>query len=74
MKSYIAVRAGREALTGGEAPLNPGMRSRLGLVTLEQMLQALVQAVENPLSGVRVLGVPEIRRGTFDMPTPAVTI
>jgi len=38
---------------------------RLGLVTLEQMLQALVGAVESPSQGVRVLGVPEIReRGT----------
>ena len=34
---------------------------RLGLVTLEQMLQALVVAVESPPAGVRVLSVPEIR-------------
>jgi len=34
---------------------------RLGLVTLEQMLQALVDAIESPPGGVRVLGVPEIR-------------
>ena len=34
---------------------------RLGLVTLEQMLQALTDAVESPSTGVRVLGVPEIR-------------
>lgn len=46
---------------------------RLGLVTLEQMLQALVGAVENPCVGVRILGVPEIRRGTFDIASPAVT-
>ncbi len=35
---------------------------RLGLVTIEQMVGALVQAVENPPQGVRILGVPEIRR------------
>ena len=34
---------------------------RLGLVTLEQMVFALVWSVENPPVGVRVLGVPEIR-------------
>ncbi len=34
---------------------------RLGLVTLKQMLEALVHAVEHPATGVRVLGVPEIR-------------
>jgi uncharacterized protein YbjT (DUF2867 family) len=34
---------------------------RLGLVTLEQMLRALVCAVESPVAGVHVLGVPEIR-------------
>jgi uncharacterized protein YbjT (DUF2867 family) len=34
---------------------------RLGLVTIEQMVGALVHAVENPAQGVRILGVPEIR-------------
>jgi uncharacterized protein YbjT (DUF2867 family) len=34
---------------------------RLGLITLEQMLSALVNAIENPPEGVRVLGVPELR-------------
>ncbi len=34
---------------------------RLGLVTLEQMIRALVFAVENPAQGNRVVGVPEIR-------------
>jgi hypothetical protein len=34
---------------------------RLGLVTLEQMVTALLAAVENPAQGVRVVGVPEIR-------------
>ena len=34
---------------------------RLGLVTLEQMVMALVEAVESPVQGLRVIGVPEIR-------------
>ncbi len=34
---------------------------RLGLVTLEQMALALVEAVESPVQGLRVVGVPEIR-------------
>lgn len=35
----------------------------LELVTLEQMILALVQAVESPHEGVRVVEVPEIRDG-----------
>jgi uncharacterized protein YbjT (DUF2867 family) len=34
---------------------------RLGLVTLEQMLHALVHATEHPPDGVRIVEVPEIR-------------
>ena len=34
---------------------------RLGLVTIEQMVGALVRSVENPAQGVRILGVQEIR-------------
>jgi uncharacterized protein YbjT (DUF2867 family) len=34
---------------------------RLGLVTIEQMVGALVRSVENPARGVRIFGVPEIR-------------
>jgi hypothetical protein len=34
---------------------------RLGLVTLAQMAAALVRAVENPVSGIRVVEVPDIR-------------
>jgi uncharacterized protein YbjT (DUF2867 family) len=34
---------------------------RLGLVTLEQMLNALSSAVDNPTSGNRILDVPAIR-------------
>lgn len=36
---------------------------RLGLVTLDQMVGALIRSVENPAQGVRILGVPEIRGG-----------
>jgi hypothetical protein len=34
---------------------------RLGLVTLAQMLAALVLAVEEPARGVRILEVPDLR-------------
>ena len=47
------------------AELLPSTRDcarRLGLVTLEQMLNALTCAVENPTTGIRVMGVPEIRK------------
>ena len=45
----------------------PGTRDtarRLGLVTLEQMLRALIFATENPPDGVRILEVPDIRRAS----------
>lgn len=54
----------------------PSMRDgaqRLGLVTLEQMLQALAESVDHPCTGQRILGVPEIRRGTFDTAQVTVT-
>jgi uncharacterized protein YbjT (DUF2867 family) len=38
--------------------------TRLGLVTLEQMVLTLVSAVENPSIGARFIEVPQIRRGT----------
>jgi uncharacterized protein YbjT (DUF2867 family) len=34
---------------------------RLGLVTLDQVVLALVEAVESPVQGVRIVGVSEIR-------------
>lgn len=40
--------------------LRDGAR-RLGLVTLDQMVAALVRAVEQPARGVRIVEVPEIR-------------
>jgi uncharacterized protein YbjT (DUF2867 family) len=36
---------------------------RLGLVTLKQMLNALVAAVDQPAAGVKILEVPAIRGG-----------
>jgi hypothetical protein len=41
-------------------PLREAAR-RLGLVTVAQMVNALVHAVENPAKGVKVVEVPEIR-------------
>jgi uncharacterized protein YbjT (DUF2867 family) len=46
---------------------NPSTREsarRLGLVTLAQMTQTLVSAVENPSIGARFVDVPQIRKGT----------
>jgi nucleoside-diphosphate-sugar epimerase len=43
----------------------PGMRDgarRLGLVTIDQMVGALVHAVENPAEGIAVVEVPDIRQ------------
>ena len=43
----------------------PGTRDgarRLGLVSLAQMIRALVYAIEKPVHGIRVLGVPEMRK------------
>lgn len=37
---------------------------RMGLVTIEQMVNALVFAIEQPADGVRLLEVPQIRRLT----------
>ena len=38
---------------------------RLGLVTLEQMLQTLTNAIASPAPNVRVLSVPEIRQASW---------
>jgi len=37
---------------------------RLGLVTLPQMIRTLVNAVENPATGVRIVEVPHIRNAS----------
>lgn len=42
-------------------PTREGAR-RLGLVTIHQMIHALVRAVEHPATGVRLVTVPDIRR------------
>jgi uncharacterized protein YbjT (DUF2867 family) len=39
--------------------------TRLGLVTLEQMVRALVEAVETPAQGVRIVEVPQIRAASL---------
>jgi uncharacterized protein YbjT (DUF2867 family) len=38
---------------------------RLGLVTINEMLEAIVRAVENPVSGQVLVPVPEIRRAAL---------
>src|ERR1700745_625202 len=43
-------------------PVTRDGAQRLGLVTLEQMLSALTDAIASPSQKVRILGVPEIRR------------
>ena len=43
-------------------PVTRDAAQRLGLVTLEQMLSALTDALVSPPQKVRILGVPEIRR------------
>lgn len=44
-------------------PRTRPLARRIGLVTLSQMCSALVRAVEVPARGVRIVEVPEIRRG-----------
>jgi uncharacterized protein YbjT (DUF2867 family) len=43
-------------------PATRASAERLGLVTLAQMTRALVNAVENPPQGVRIIDVSQIRR------------
>ena len=54
----------------GIASLVPGLRDgarRLGLVTLEQMIHALVRAVERPApKGTSIVDVPSIRQATME--------
>jgi uncharacterized protein YbjT (DUF2867 family) len=47
-------------------PLIRKMARRIGLVTLAQMAEALVRAVERPPDGIRIVEVPEIRRARLD--------
>ena len=40
---------------------------RLGLVTLDQLILTLVEAVETPVQGTRIIGVPEIRAAGLEL-------
>jgi uncharacterized protein YbjT (DUF2867 family) len=40
---------------------------RLGLVTLDQLLVALISAVESPAQGTRIVEVPDIRSASIDL-------
>jgi len=51
---------------GSLVPMTREGAQRLGLVTLAQMLQALVWAIERPATALRVLEVPDIRRGALE--------
>lgn len=42
-------------------PFTRAAALRLGLVTLDEMIVALIEAVESPVQGTRIVGVPEIR-------------
>jgi uncharacterized protein YbjT (DUF2867 family) len=46
----------------GLIPSKREAAQRLGLVKLNQMIGALVAAVENPAQGIKIVGVPEIRQ------------
>ena len=54
-------RAGIACLFVGAAIVIAYIAGRLGLVRSEQMIAALVEAVEKPAQGVRIVEVPEIR-------------
>jgi uncharacterized protein YbjT (DUF2867 family) len=45
---------------------------RLGLVTIQQMIDALVDAVENPARGFRIVEVPQIRASRSYAPKAAI--
>jgi uncharacterized protein YbjT (DUF2867 family) len=49
-------------------PFTRAAALRLGLVTLDQLILALVEAVESPVQGTRVVGVPEIRSAGTTLP------
>ena len=48
-------------------PVTRAAAQRLGLVTLQEMVLALVEAVESPAQGTRVIGVPEIRGSRLNL-------
>src|ERR1700722_6860119 len=49
----------------GALPATRDSARRLGLVTLSQMIQTIVLAVERPPEGIRILEVPEIRMASL---------
>ena len=79
MEAFIAVRAEGEALVPCAllpfywiAELLPPAREsakRLGLITISQMLRALVWSIENPSDGIRILDVPKIRELSRSTPS-----
>jgi uncharacterized protein YbjT (DUF2867 family) len=51
-------------------PFTRSAARRLGLVTMEQMVMALVGAVESPVQGLRIVSVPEIRMAQASLQQP----
>ncbi|MGH2668119.1 MAG: epimerase, partial [bacterium] len=51
---------------GSLVPMAREAARRLGLVTLAQMLHTLVWSIERPATALRVLEVPDIRRGALE--------
>jgi len=51
-------------------PFTRAAALRLGLVTLDQLILALVEAVESPVQGARIVGVPEIRSAQINLSPP----
>jgi uncharacterized protein YbjT (DUF2867 family) len=52
-------------------PITRSGALRLGLVTLDEMILALVEAVEAPVQGIRIVEVPEIRSAGLRQPHEA---
>lgn len=48
-------------------PFTRAAALRLGLVTLDQLILALVKAVESPVQGTKIAGVPEIRSAGLNL-------
>lgn len=53
-------------------PFTQAAALRLGLVTLDELILALVDAVESPVQGTRILEVPEIRSAGLKLTREAV--
>jgi uncharacterized protein YbjT (DUF2867 family) len=49
----------------GVLPRTRDSARRLGLVTVSQMIETMARSVEQPPTGIRILGVPEIRGATL---------